>query len=157
MRVSWGFDAHRFGGSPPVVLAGVVVDEERGVDATSDGDLAAHAVADALLAMAGLGDMGEHFPSSDPQWRDADSMKLLARVVEMAPRLEVFFVDVTVIAQHVRIAPHRRAMEHNLASVLGVDPRLVAVKATTTDHMGSIGAGEGLAVTAVLTGDLRPT
>ena len=150
MRVSWGFDAHRFGGTAPVVLAGVVVDEGRGIEATSDGDLVAHAVADALLAVAGLGDMGTHFPSSDPQWRDADSMELLAQVVEMS-QLEISFVDVTVIAQDLRIAPHRKAMRANLASVLGVSVELVAVKATTTDHLGAIGAGEGLAVTAVVT------
>ena len=151
MRVSWGFDAHRFGGPPPVVLAGVVVDEELGVEATSDGDLVAHAVADALLAVAGLGDMGMHFPSSDPQWRNADSMALLARVVEMAQPLQISFVDVTVIAQDIRVGPHRPAMRANLATVLGLDAELVAIKATTTDHLGAIGSGEGLAATAVVT------
>ena len=151
MRVSWGFDAHRFGGAPPVVLAGVPVDGERGIDATSDGDLVAHAVADALLAVKGLGDLGDHFPSSDPQWLDADSMELLSRVVAMGRPLEIAFVDVTVIAQDVRIAPHRHAMAANLAAVLAVAPDRVAVKATTTDHMGAIGAGEGIAVAAVVT------
>ena len=155
MRVSWGFDAHRFGGAPPVVLGGVIVDEERGIEATSDGDLVAHAVADALLAAAGLGDVGAHFPSSDPQWRDANSMDLLARVVEMAVGLQVSFLDVTVIAQDVRIAPHRDAIRSNLAAVLGVAAGSVSVKATTTDHLGAIGASEGLAVVAVLTAAQR--
>ena len=149
--MSWGFDAHRFGGTPPVILAGVVVDHGRGVEATSDGDLVAHAVGDALLAVAGLGDMGTHFPSADPQWRDADSMGLLARVVEMAQPIEISFVDVTVIAQDVRVAPHRDTMRANLGAVLGVPVELVAVKATTTDHLGAIGAGSGLAATAVVT------
>lgn len=151
MRVSWGFDAHRFGGAGPTVLAGVVVDETRGVDATSDGDVVAHAVADALLAVGGQGDLGSHFPSSDPQWSGADSMGLLQRVVEICDGLEVSFVDVTVIAQDVRIAPHRQAMQARLATVLGIDADAVVVKATTTDHLGAIGASEGLAATAVVT------
>lgn len=151
MRVSWGFDAHRFGGDPPVVLAGIAIDSERGIEATSDGDLVAHAVADALLAVAGLGDLGQHFPSSDPQWEGADSMGLLEQVVEMCPGVEIEFVDVTVIAQSVRVAPHRQAMRDRLAEVLGIGQDRVSVKATTTDGMGSIGADEGLAVTAVVT------
>lgn len=151
MRVSWGFDAHRFGGTPPIKLAGVVVDEERGIEATSDGDIVAHAVADALLAVAGLGDMGSHFPSTDPAWSGADSMGLLGRVVEMVGSVDIAFVDVTVIAQHVRIAPHREAMRQGLADVLAIAIDRVAVKATTTDHMGPIGEGEGLAATAVVT------
>lgn len=151
MRVSWGFDAHRFGGAPPLILAGVEVDEARGVEATSDGDLVAHAVADALLAVAGLGDMGSHFPSSDPTWEGADSMGLLARVVEMTGPLDVTFVDVTVIAQDVLIAPFRESMRDRLAETLGIPVDAVAVKATTTDHLGALGAGDGLAATAVVT------
>ena len=151
MRVSWGFDAHRLGGDPPVLLAGVVVDSGHGVLATSDGDLVAHAVADALLGAAGLGDLGAHFPSSDPRWEDADSMGLLARVVDMCSQLDIRYLDVTVIAQEVRVAPHRTAIEEALAAVLGIDAGLVSVKATTTDGMGAIGAGEGIAATAVVT------
>ncbi|MBT8164636.1 MAG: 2-C-methyl-D-erythritol 2,4-cyclodiphosphate synthase [Acidimicrobiia bacterium] len=151
MRVSWGFDAHRLGGDPPVLLAGVVVDSGRGVLATSDGDLVAHAVADALLGAAGLGDLGAHFPSSDPRWEDADSMGLLTRVVDMCSQLDIRYLDVTVIAQEVRVAPHRTAIEEALAAVLGIDAELVSVKATTTDGMGAIGAGEGIAATAVVT------
>jgi len=150
MRASWGFDAHRFGGAPPVRLAGVVVDTTRGVLATSDGDVVAHAVADALLAVCGKGDLGVHFPSGDPQWEDADSMDLLGRVVEMCSDATVTFLDVTVIAESVRVAPHRSAMRENLAGVLGIDPTAVSVKATTTDGMGAIGADEGLAATAVV-------
>lgn len=151
MRVSWGFDAHRLGGDPPVRLAGVVVDSVRGVVATSDGDLVAHAVADALLGAAGLGDLGELFPSSDPRWEGADSMDLLRSVVSMCSELDVSFIDVTVIAEDVRVAPHRDDIRENLAAVLGIAPGLVSVKATTTDGMGAIGAGDGIAATAVVT------
>lgn len=153
MRVSWGFDAHQLGGAGPITLAGVPIDSERGVVATSDGDLVAHAVADAVLAVAGMGDLGEHFPSADPRWKDANSMELLSRVVELAAPMTVSFVDVTVIAQDVRIAPHRRRMEQNLATVLGLPVDLVSVKATTTDHLGWIGSGDGIAATAVVTAD----
>jgi 2-C-methyl-D-erythritol 2,4-cyclodiphosphate synthase len=151
MRVSWGFDAHRLGGDPPIRLAGVIVDSERGVVATSDGDLVAHAVSDGLLGAAGLGDLGAHFPSSDPRWEGADSMDLLKQVVEMCSELNVSFVDVTVIAEDVRVAPHREAIREALARVLGIDTDLVSVKATTTDGMGAIGAGDGIAATAVVT------
>lgn len=151
MRVSWGFDAHRLGGDPPVRLAGVVVDSARGVLATSDGDLVAHAVADALLGAAGLGDLGAHFPSSDPRWEGADSMDLLDQVVAMSSNVEISFVDVTVIAQDVRVAPHREAIRESLAAVLGIDVGLVSIKATTTDGLGALGAGEGIAATAVVT------
>lgn len=151
MRVSWGFDAHRFGGDPPVLLAGVPVDSDRGVLATSDGDLVAHAVGDALLGAAGLDDLGAHFPSSDPRWEGADSMDLLARVVAMCSDIDIHYVDVTVIAQDVRVAPHRIAIRDAVARVLGISAELISVKATTTDGMGGIGAGEGIAATAVVT------
>jgi 2-C-methyl-D-erythritol 2,4-cyclodiphosphate synthase len=151
MRVSWGFDAHRFGTDPPVVLAGVIVDSQRGVEATSDGDVLAHAVADALLAVAGLGDLGQHFPSSDPSWAGADSMELLRQVAAMCAAVEIEFLDVTVIAQSVRVAPHRESIQDRLAEMLGVEVERVSVKATTTDGMGSIGADEGLAAVAVIT------
>jgi 2-C-methyl-D-erythritol 2,4-cyclodiphosphate synthase len=154
MRVSWGFDAHRFGGSPPVLLAGVVADSERGVLATSDGDVVAHAVADALLGACGLGDLGVHFPSSDEQWAGADSLDLLGRVVEMCEGALIRYVDVTVIAEAIPVAPHRQAMRDNLARVLAIDVERVAVKATSTDGMGFIGHDEGLAATALVTVEL---
>lgn len=153
VRVGWGFDAHRFGGSPPILLAGVLCDTTRGLEATSDGDLVAHAVSDALLGSLALGDLGEHFPSSDPAMAGIDSMEILARVgrkVEDRAHL-IHNVDVTVISQSVRVAPHRDAMRERLASALRIDRSSVSVKATTTDRMGSIGADEGLAVVAVAT------
>ncbi len=151
--MGWGFDAHRFGGDPPIVLAGIVADPDRGLVATSDGDVAAHAVADALLGAAALADLGELFPSSDPRWEGADSMSLLAEVVRLTSKegWEVAHVDLTVVAQSVRVAPHREGMRRSLADVLGVAEEVVSVKATTTDHMGSIGRDEGVAAVAVVT------
>lgn len=154
MRVSWGFDAHRFGGEPPVRLAGVEVDAGRGVEATSDGDVVAHAVADALLGAAGLGDLGVHFPSDDPQWHGADSMDLLRRVVDMCKGVTVSFLDVTVVAESIRVGPHRADIQANLAKTLGLDSDAVAIKATTTDGMGAIGQDRGLAATAVVTAEV---
>ncbi len=152
-RVGWGYDAHRLDGQPPLLLAGVVVSESAGVTATSDGDVVAHAVTDALLGAAAAGDIGEHFPSSDPASQGADSMAMLARATELCrdAGLSPESVDVTVIAEDVRIAPHRGAMVNGLATVLGVDPAGVSVKATSTDGMGFIGRGEGLAAVAVVT------
>ena len=151
LRVGLGFDAHRFGGKPPLVLGGVVVDVEEGLEATSDGDAAAHAVSDALLGAVGLGDMGTHFPSSDERWRGADSMVMLDTVVKLvrASGWWVNNVDLTIIAQSVRIDPHRQAMRMALSDVLETDA--VSVKATTTDTMGFTGRGEGLAALAVVT------
>lgn len=150
MRVGLGFDAHRFGGVPPTLMAGVVVDAERGVDATSDGDVAAHAVADAVLGAGALGDLGSLFPSDDARWRGADSMALLADVVArtVAAGFRVGSVDVTVIAERVRIAPHREAIRARLAEVLGVETGAISVKATSTDGLGFIGGDEGIAVLA---------
>ncbi|MCL1694128.1 MAG: 2-C-methyl-D-erythritol 2,4-cyclodiphosphate synthase [Actinomycetia bacterium] len=152
-RIGWGFDAHRFGGSGPIVLAGVVVDQARGIEATSDGDVVAHAVADALLGALALGDIGMHFPSSDPEMDGMNSMELLARVIRIIEDRAYLVgnVDVTVIAQSVRIGPYRDEMRDRLAAILRIDRSLVSVKATTTDEMGSIGRDEGIAVTAAVT------
>jgi len=150
----WGFDAHRFGGDPPVLLAGVVADVARGLVGTSDADVVAHAVADAFLGAVALGDLGSLFPSDDPTLAGADSMELLARVVRRCVSLGfvVAHLDVTVIAQTVRVAPLREEMRRRLASVLGVDVSAVSVKATSTDGMGFTGRDEGVAAVAVATG-----
>ena len=152
MRIGFGIDAHRFAGDGTVVLAGVEVDTSRGIAATSDGDVVAHAVADAVLGAAALGDLGDHFPSSDPQWRDADSMEMLARAIALLGDhgYNVASVDVTVLAEHVRIAPYRATMRANLAVRLGIEVAAVSVKATTTDGLGWLGADEGIAATAVV-------
>jgi len=152
-RVGWGFDAHRLDGEPPLKLGGVIVSENDGVSATSDGDVLAHAVTDALLGASVLGDLGEHFPSYDPVHEGADSMDLLRRVAGMAADSgwETSHVDVTVIAETVRVAPHREAIAQNLADALSLAVDAVSVKATTTDGLGFIGRGDGLATVAVVT------
>lgn len=153
LRVGWGFDAHRFGGDPPVILGGHEVDASLGVEATSDGDVVAHAVADALLGAANLGDLGDHFPSSDALWRGVDSLHILERVVAMAGEVGVApsFCDVTVICERVRVAPHREAIRRRLADALALPVESVSVKATTTDGLGFPGRSEGLAAMAVVT------
>jgi 2-C-methyl-D-erythritol 2,4-cyclodiphosphate synthase len=152
-RVGWGFDAHPLDGDPPLILGGVEVSDQAGVSATSDGDVLAHAVTDALLGACVLSDMGEHFPSDDPAMTGAGSLDLLGKAATMAVEegWQVTHVDATVLAQDVRIAPHRQEMRANLAQALGVVEDQVSVKATTTDGLGFIGRGEGLAAVAVVT------
>lgn len=151
MRVGWGLDAHRFGGSGPLLLAGVAV-SDRGLEGTSDADVLAHAVADALLGAAALGDLGMHYPSSDPQWEGADSLALLADVVDKVAGagFRVVQVDTTVVAQSIRVGPYRQAIRERLGYTLGLETGQVSVKATTTDHMGFIGRDEGMAAIAVV-------
>ena len=151
MRVGIGTDAHRFGGPGLTLLGGVVVDERRGVEATSDGDVLAHAVADALLGAAALGDLGTVFPSADPRWQGADSMALLAEVVAQVRQAgyRVSSLDATVLAEKVRVAPHREAIRGRLAQVLEVEVGRVSVKGTSTDGLGFLGRDEGLAAVAV--------
>ena len=134
-----------------MLLGGVVVDQALGLEATSDGDAAAHAVSDALLGAVGLGDMGVHFPSGDERWRGADTMLMLDTVHKMvrASGWWVNNVDLTIIVQQVRIDPHRQAIKLALCDVL--ETNAVSVKATTTDGMGFTGRGEGLAALAVVT------
>ena len=152
-RVGWGFDAHPLDGDPPLIIGGVEVSDQVGVSATSDGDVLAHAVADAVLGAATLSDIGEHFPSDDPAMAGASSLDVLAQAAAMAVGAgwQVIHLDATVIAQDVRIAPHRPLMRVNLARALGVVVELVSVKATTTDGLGFIGRGEGLGAVAVVT------
>lgn len=152
-RVGWGFDTHRLDGQPPLKLGGVVVSETRGVTATSDGDLVAHAVTDALLGACVLGDIGEHFPSDDPEWAGANSMELLLLAVDMANGAgwKPSHIDVTVIAESLRVSPHRDEITANLADASRLSSDAVSVKATTTDGLGFIGRDEGLAAVAVVT------
>ena len=152
-RVGWGFDAHPLDGEPPLIVGGVSVSDTIGVSATSDGDVLAHAVTDAVLGACVLSDIGEHFPSSDPTLAGADSLDLLgqAAVMAVAAGWQIEHVDATVVVENVRIAPHRAEIRANLARALGIVPDLVSVKATTTDGLGFIGRGEGLAAVAVVT------
>ncbi|MFV1999080.1 MAG: 2-C-methyl-D-erythritol 2,4-cyclodiphosphate synthase [Acidimicrobiia bacterium] len=152
-RVGFGFDAHRFGGRGPIVVCGVNIDYPIGVLATSDGDVASHAICDAILGAAALGDIGMHFPSDDPRWQNARSLDLVAECVQMVrvAGFELSHVDVTVVAQNVRIDGHRVAMRAELATALDLPATSVSVKATTTDGLGWIGSDEGMAAHAVVT------
>jgi 2-C-methyl-D-erythritol 2,4-cyclodiphosphate synthase len=152
-RVGWGFDAHPLNASPPLVVGGARVSETVGVSATSDGDVLAHAVIDAVLGACVLSDIGDHYPSSDPALVGADSLSLLTRTAAMALEAgwQVAHVDATVVVESVRIAPHRDEIRTKLAASLGIAVDSVSVKATTTDGLGFIGRGEGLAAVAVVT------
>jgi 2-C-methyl-D-erythritol 2,4-cyclodiphosphate synthase len=151
-RVGWGFDAHPLAGSPPLLIGGVTVSDELGTVATSDGDVLAHAVADALLGAIVGGDLGELFPSDDPTMQGADSMFLLRQVSSMTTGAgwTVAHVDATVILESPRLAPHRDRIRAGLAEALGIGTESVSVKATTSDGLGFIGRGEGVAAVAVV-------
>jgi 2-C-methyl-D-erythritol 4-phosphate cytidylyltransferase/2-C-methyl-D-erythritol 2,4-cyclodiphosphate synthase len=155
LRVGWGVDVHAFGGTRSLVLGGCPIPGAPAVEATSDGDVVAHSVTDALLGAANLGDMGTHFPSSEHRFDGADSLDLLTRAVSLAAGAGVrpVFVDVTIVVQSVRIAPHRTAIRQGLARALGLGDSAVSVKATTTDRLGFIGRDEGIAAVAVLTAE----
>jgi 2-C-methyl-D-erythritol 2,4-cyclodiphosphate synthase len=152
MRVGTGFDVHRFGPGDHVMLAGVRIPYAHGVVAHSDGDVILHALCDALLGAAGLGDIGLHFPDSDPRWKGIASGEFVnaTRALLAARGWEVGNADITVLAEAPRIGPHRQTMAENLARLLGVAVDRVNIKATTTERLGFIGRGEGLAAEAVV-------
>lgn len=151
MLIGQGFDAHRFAPGRDLVLGGVRVPHDQGLAAHSDGDVVIHALCDALLGAAGLGDIGRHFPDDDAQYAGIDSRILLRCVMESlrAAGLSVHNADVTVVAQRPRLAAHIGAMREVLAADLGCTPARVNVKATTTERMGFTGRGEGIAAFAV--------
>ena len=151
MRIGHGYDVHAFGDGDHVVLGGVRIDSDRGLVAHSDGDVLIHALCDALLGAAGLGDIGRHFPDTDERFRGADSRDLLRAVVSHlhAAGWSVANVDLTVIAQTPRLSEHVTAMQGNLAQDLGVGQDCVNVKATTTERLGFVGREEGIASHAV--------
>jgi len=152
MRIGSGFDVHAFGPGDSVMLGGVRIAHTRGVVAHSDGDVVLHALCDALLGAAGLGDIGQHFSDSDPQWRGADSARFVTAVLAMlgACGLTVENADVTVIAQAPKIAPHREAIRRRIAQLLSLEEARVNVKATTTEGLGFLGRAEGIAAQAVV-------
>ena len=152
MRIGQGIDAHRFGAGSSIRLGGVDIPFEQGIAAHSDGDVVLHAIGDALLGAASLGDLGGHFASDDERWRDADSVQLLRGVFELvsAQKLRVSNLDVTVICQAPRLSPHIEAMQAVIARTLHVEPTRVSVKATTTDGLGYTGRGEGIAAHAIV-------
>ena len=151
MRIGHGYDVHAFAAGDHVVLGGVHIPHTHGIRAHSDGDVLLHAVCDALLGAAALGDIGRHFPDSDPEWKDADSRRLLREVVKLlaARGLKPLQVDATVIAEAPKLAPHVSAMCANLMADLVLPADCVNVKATTAEGLGHIGRGEGIAVHAV--------
>ena len=152
-RVGIGFDVHRFEEGRPLVLGGVRIDHPRGLAGWSDADALLHAIADAVLGAAALGDIGRHFPPSDPAWRDADSRELLRAAVTLAARdgWSVANVDGTVLAEAPRIAPHVEEMRRAIAAACGTGHDRVSVKATTMEGMGFVGREEGIASLAVVT------
>ena len=151
MRIGHGYDVHAFGDGDHVVLGGVWIDCDRGLVAHSDGDVMIHALCDALLGAAGLGDIGKHFPDTDERFSEADSRDLLRAVVAQldAAGWSVGNVDLTVIAQTPRLSDHVSAMRMNLSQDLGVGQDCVNVKATTTERLGFVGREEGIASHAV--------
>lgn len=151
MRIGHGYDVHAFAAGDHVMLGGVRIAHSQGLRAHSDGDVLLHALCDALLGAAALGDIGKHFPDSDPRWRGVDSRQLLREVLKLlaAKGLKPLQVDATVIAEAPKLAPHVAAMCANLSKDLGLPLDCVNVKATTSEGLGHIGRGEGLAVHAV--------
>lgn len=152
MLIGQGIDAHRFATGRPLVLGGVRIEHDQGLAAHSDGDVLIHALCDALLGAAGLGDIGRHFPDDDDQYAGIDSRVLLRRVVAALDerRLEVHNADLTLVAQCPRLAPYTRAMTRTLAGDLHCRVERVNVKATTTERMGFTGRGEGIAAFAMV-------
>jgi 2-C-methyl-D-erythritol 2,4-cyclodiphosphate synthase len=152
MKIGHGFDVHRFCDGDSVVLGGVRIPHNRGIEAHSDGDVAIHALCDALLGAMGLGDIGRHFPDSDPANKDIDSRVLLKCVVALAQQrgYRLGNADLTIIAQAPRLAPHVDTMRAILAGDLEADVESVNVKATTTERLGYIGREEGIAAHAVV-------
>lgn len=152
MRIGQGFDTHRFGPGDHLVIGGVRIPFEQGMLAHSDGDVLLHALCDALLGAAGLGDIGRHFPDTEAEFRGIDSRVLLRRVVKLVADhgFRIGNADTTLIAQVPRMAPHIETMRANIAEDLGLGPGAVNVKATTTEGLGFTGRGEGIAAGAVV-------
>lgn len=153
VRTGIGYDSHRFADGRPLVLGGVTIEHERGLAGHSDADVLTHAVMDALLGAAGLGDIGEHFPDTDDRYRDADSIVLLREVVARvgAEGFAIANIDATVMLEQPKLAPHREAIRARLAQALGLELRSVGIKATTGEGLGFVGRKEGAAALAVAT------
>ena len=145
MRVGIGYDSHRFGDGRRLILGGVEIEHDKGLEGHSDADVVTHAIIDALLGAAGLGDLGTHFPPDDETWRDANSLDLLRTVVGMLDG-PVGNIDASVMCEVPKLAPHRAEMERVLTEATGAP---VSVKATTNEGMGFVGRGEGIACMAV--------
>ena len=151
-RIGNGFDVHAFVAGRPLVIGGVTIPHDRGLEGHSDADVLLHAICDAILGALALGDLGRHFPDTDPQWKGADSRRLLGQVAAMmqAQRYAIANVDATVIAQVPKLAPYIDAMRANIAAHLGCDPSRISVKATTTELLGFTGREEGIGALATV-------
>jgi len=151
MRIGQGFDVHPLVRGRRLVIGGVEIPYERGLDGYSDADVLLHAICDALLGAAGLGDIGQHYPDTSAEFRGIDSRKLLREVARKLAvlSLRVVNIDATIIAQEPRMAPHVARMIGNIAADLGIAPAMVNIKATTTEHLGFLGRVEGIAAQAV--------
>lgn len=152
MRIGSGYDVHRLVTARRLVLGGVTIPFEKGLLGHSDADVVIHAVCDALLGAAGLGDIGLHFPDTDPELKDIDSMKLLIRSYKMVrdKGFSLVNADITVLAQAPKLSPYKEKMQINIARALGIDPELINIKATTTEKLGMIGRGEGISAMCVV-------
>lgn len=159
MRIGHGYDVHAFTEGEHIVLGGVKIPHDKAFRAHSDGDVLIHALCDALLGAAALGDIGQHFPDTDPRYRGIDSRKLLVEVRKLLLLRDYVVVnmDCTLIAQRPKLAPYLETMRNNLAEDLRVDTGCCNVKATTTEHLGFAGREEGIAAHAVVLIDIRPT
>jgi 2-C-methyl-D-erythritol 4-phosphate cytidylyltransferase / 2-C-methyl-D-erythritol 2,4-cyclodiphosphate synthase len=153
VRTGFGFDVHRFGPGNQVMLGGIAIAHDKGLVGHSDADVVLHALTDALLGSVGAGDIGQHFPPSDPQWREARSEIFLTRSVQLVSEAggRITNVDMTVICERPKIAPHRAAMVEKIAAILAVEPARVSIKATTTEGLGFTGRQEGIAAQAIAT------
>ena len=151
MRIGQGYDVHRLVEGRKLILGGVDIPYEFGLLGHSDADVLTHAIMDALLGAAGMGDIGRHFPDTDPQYAGADSLKLLAAVVQKlaCAGWTIGNVDSTIVAQRPKLAPYLAQMQQNLASVMGIRPDQVNIKATTEEKLGFTGSGEGMAAQAI--------
>ncbi len=152
LRIGQGFDVHRLVADRPLILGGVRVPFERGLAGHSDADVLVHAVCDALLGAAGLGDLGHFFPDDDKRFENADSLELLAEVIRhlQARKWMVVNVDATILAERPKLAPHTPAMKRNLARVIRIGVECIGIKASTTERLGFVGRGEGMAAMAVV-------
>lgn len=156
-RVGIGYDVHRLVAGRPLVLGGVAIPAERGPLGHSDADVALHAIMDAILGAAALGDIGQHFPPGDPAYRDIDSRQLLARVAELigARGWRVVNIDCTIVAERPKLAPHTAAMRAAIGATLGLPADAIGIKATTNEGIGFIGREEGIAAMAVALLEMR--
>ena len=156
-RVGTGFDVHHFVAGDHVMICGIRVSHDRALEGHSDADVGLHALTDAILGAIAQGDIGRHFPPSDPQWKGADSARFLSHAADLADKAgaTIIHVDVTIICERPKVSPHAAAMTARVAAILGIDPKRVSVKGTTTDGLGFTGRGEGIAAQAVATVRLR--